>query len=382
MLSLSFTAPITLFRVPSSSVLRILGIVLSIRLLVAIWTAHTSGTAPFDDEFVSSWTRWDAEHYVLIAEDGYGSSDEPPSRLEFISRFPPLFPLATAAIRVITPLSTAASGILLSIMFLFLGSVLVFRISCTLFKSRETSYWSVLFLNLFPTSYFASAPYSEAMFLFLMALYYFLLVERRQFLGPAIVFTAMILTRSVGPVLYPVHIYLFWRESTKGPKEWLGLLLPGMTFFMHLAVVHLVLGMPGYLESTDQFSIRVLSTFPFGETIGAISYFIDHPGHIQNADFMYGVGYNALFMILGTGLVIYGLRRVDRLLNILSVTHLLFLSTVGVMISGPRFFFVHLPLFFILARIPIWLVKVGVALCSLVALLVFSGRFVTGLWTF
>ena len=183
MLSSSFRAPITLFRVPGSSVIRILGIVLSIRLLLAIWTAHTSGIAPFDDEFVSSWTRWDAEHYVLIAEDGYRSPDEPPSRLEFVSRFPPLFPLATAAIRAITPLSTAASGILLSITFLFLGSVLVFRISCTLFKSRETSYWSVLFLNLFSTSYFASAPYSEAMFLFLMALYYFLISGKKTILG-------------------------------------------------------------------------------------------------------------------------------------------------------------------------------------------------------
>ena len=67
----------------------------------------------------------------------------------------------------------------------------------------------------------------------------------------------------------------------------MGCSYPGMTFFMHLAVVHLVLGMPGYLESTDRFSIRVLSMFPFGETIGAIDYFIDHPGHIQNADFMY-----------------------------------------------------------------------------------------------
>ena len=112
-------------------------------------------------------------------------------------------------------------------------------------------------------------------------------MERRQFLGPAIVFTTMIsnpLCRTCP--LSRSHIFV-WRESTKGPKEWLGLLLPGMTFFMHLAVVHLVLGMPGYLESTDRFSIRVLSMFPFGETIGAIDYFIDHPGHIQNADFMY-----------------------------------------------------------------------------------------------
>ena len=375
-------APITLFRVPGSSVLRILGIVLSIRLLVAIWTAHTLGTDPFSEEFVSSWTRWDAEHYVLIAEDGYRSPDEPPDRLAFISRFPPLFPLATAAIRAITPLSTAASGMLLSIVFLFLGSVLVFRIGFTLFKSTETSYWSVLFLNLFPTSYFASAPYSEAMFLFLMALYFFLSAERREFLGPAMVFAALNLTRSVGPILYPAHIYLFWLERNKGWKEWVGLLLPGVAFLTHLAFVHLELGMPGYLESTERFSIRVFSRLPFSETIDAIDYFIDHPGHIQNADFMYGVGYNALFMMLGAALVIYGLRKLDRLFNIFSVTHLLFLSTIGVMISGPRFFFVHLPVFFILARIPSRLAKVGIALCSLVALLVFSGRFVTGLWTF
>ena len=365
-----------------SSVLWISGLVVCVRLILVFWTAHTTKTVPFGSEFVAGWTRWDADHYVLIAETGYRAPDVGADRLEFVSRFPPLYPMATALVGAVTPLSTAASGILLSNVFLLLSSVLVFRISYSLFGSTETSYWSVLFLNLFPTSYFASAPYSEAMFLFLLAFYFLLGVEKRGFLFSSLVFAALNLTRSVGPVLYPVHLYLFWKVRTRGWREWFGLFLPGAVFLGHLAFVHLGLGMPGYLESTERFSIQVLSRFPFSETIGAIGFFFDHPDHIKNANFMYGVGYNALFMVLGTVLVAYGLRTLDPMLNIFSVVNLLFLSTVGVMISGPRFFFVHLPIFFILARIPFRSAKIIIAICSLAGLLVFSGRFAKGLWTF
>jgi predicted membrane-bound dolichyl-phosphate-mannose-protein mannosyltransferase len=337
---------------------------------------------PFNDAFVAAWTRWDAAHYVLIAENGYLSPTETASRLQFVSRFPPLFPFATAFIRFVTPLSTAASGILLSMTFLFLSSVLVFRICLTHFKSTESSYWSVLFLNVFPTSYFASAPYSEAMFLFLLALYFFLVLESRSIVGPSLVFAALNLTRSIGLVLFPVHLYLFLQAKRKDLRAWSGLLLPGLVFLGHLTFIHLWLGMPGYLEATDPFSVQVLSRWPFSETAGAISYFIDHPGLVRTPDFMYGVGYNALFIVLGTGLTVYGLKKLDRMLNIFSAAYLLFLSTVGVMISGPRFLFVHLPLFLILAQIPARWLKAAIAFCSLVALLVFSSRFVSGSWTF
>lgn len=371
-----------MFGVPVGSVIWILAIVLVVRILVAVWTANVTATSPFSAEFVASWTRWDAEHYVLIAEQGYQSPTVSSEQLAFISRFPPLFSWAISLVHQASWLSAEASGIFLSNLFLFLSSLLIFRLGSLHLESAEVGYWSVLFLNLFPTSYFASSSYSEAMFLFALALYFYSLKIGRSYTGLSLTFATATLIRSVGVLLYPAHIYLFWKEEKKSWKTITGLLFPGCVFLAHLAYVHLWRDMPGYLESTEKFSIQVFSRFPFSETFNAFSFALDYPEQLQNPDFLYGVGYNALFMVAGTALTLYGLPKLFGAMNIFSITHVLFLSITGVMISGPRFFFVHLPIFLILAQLPSRLLKGMMAICFLVTLLVFSGRFVTGSWTF
>ncbi len=109
------------------------------------------------------WRRWDANHYLRLAEVGYRTGTPPPDDPLFIVFFP-FFPLAVRIVSVLAR-DLVASGLAVS----FLASVgatwLLYRI-VALDRSEEEAWRAVVLLLSFPTAYFLAAPYSEALFLF------------------------------------------------------------------------------------------------------------------------------------------------------------------------------------------------------------------------
>lgn len=109
--------------------------------------------------FFELWNRWDAGHFLRIADVGYSGSDAFP----YATAFFPAYPLA---IRGLAGLGLPALGAALSLSFA--GTAIA---CCFLYRLAEEDLGpgagrrAVLYLLLFPTSVFLVAPYSEGMFL-------------------------------------------------------------------------------------------------------------------------------------------------------------------------------------------------------------------------
>ena len=114
------------------------------------------------------WARWDAEWYLLIAERGYGADEAfvglPVNyRSGDDSGFFPLYPLLIRAVSACGPAPTAA-GILVSNLALLLAAALL-RDLVRQDRGEDEARRAVWLLLSFPTSFFLSAVYAEALLL-------------------------------------------------------------------------------------------------------------------------------------------------------------------------------------------------------------------------
>ena len=105
---------------------------------------------------VAIWQRFDVNWYLVIAQQGYG----------FVSgdvHFPPLFP---AMIRLLTVIfqNDFVSALLLSQFALYLLVKLLYDLF-TEWKTEEIARRALIFLLIFPTSFFFFSAYTEAIFM-------------------------------------------------------------------------------------------------------------------------------------------------------------------------------------------------------------------------
>jgi hypothetical protein len=123
-----------------------------------------NGEAPL---WLDLWARWDAEWYLLIAEEGYGAHlggdvPEPLHPTDTIGFFP-LYPILIRALSI-TGIPPIVAGILISNGALLLASILLAALVRRDFGDRVATraVWALL---AFPTSLFFSAVYAESLLL-------------------------------------------------------------------------------------------------------------------------------------------------------------------------------------------------------------------------
>ena len=108
------------------------------------------------------WSRWDAPHYLRVAEVGYTKGTPPPDDPLFIVFFP-FFPLAVKIVSFVFR-DLIASGLVVSLAASVGAGWFLYRVVA--FDNDEDTAWrAVVLLFSFPTAYFLSAPYSESLFL-------------------------------------------------------------------------------------------------------------------------------------------------------------------------------------------------------------------------
>ncbi len=108
-------------------------------------------------------TTWDAQHYIYLAEKGYG-----PGRMS--NAFFPLFPFTIVLLNLVTN-NSVFSGLLASGIFA-IGSAGLFYLLVRKIYNRQTAFWSLALFLSFPASMFLHLIYSESLFLFLLLLLY------------------------------------------------------------------------------------------------------------------------------------------------------------------------------------------------------------------
>ena len=139
----------------------IVAVVRVLLLLVAFAAAWmlAPGTGPLDEGFFDIWVRWDARHFLEVAEFGYTDVRTDPHATAFF----PLYPLLIKALGA-AGLPLPAAGMLIST-----GATVVACAYLYALAEEEVGEGAgrraALYLVLFPTAVFLIAPYSEALFL-------------------------------------------------------------------------------------------------------------------------------------------------------------------------------------------------------------------------
>jgi Gpi18-like mannosyltransferase len=124
--------------------------------------------------FVNMWSRWDATWYLDIAEHGYKFRIDAPSNASFY----PMYPLLMRAAHRVLAMPRNDAGWLLAGLIVsnlaFIAALIYLVFLIRLDFDESTAARSVLYLLVFPTTFFFSAVFSESLFLALVvsAIYY------------------------------------------------------------------------------------------------------------------------------------------------------------------------------------------------------------------
>jgi 4-amino-4-deoxy-L-arabinose transferase-like glycosyltransferase len=189
------------------------------------------------------FNHWDAPHYVDIAKNWY-ESDPTLDAYNFIVFFP-LYPILirifTISIDYINHSALIVSNICNMILFLYL-----YKLAKHEFNGN-VAIKAVLFLSIFPTAYFFSAPYTESLFFALtIASFYYARRGKWSFAGTLSLLAS--LTRLAGLLLLPVLLIEYYHQKGWKPKKtdlkllWIFLAIAG--FFIYLALNNQVTGNP------------------------------------------------------------------------------------------------------------------------------------------
>ncbi len=161
---------------------------------------------------VRNYRFFDANWYVGIAADGYGDLKE--------TAFFPLFPLLIRLFGEILPVGLLAAGVLVSNLAFF-GLLYGFVRLARLDLDERAARRAVWLLGLYPTSFYFSAAYTEALFaLFTVFSLYWMRGRRWAWAGVAGGLAA--LTRNTGILLALPFLLEYWsslREGGTRPKE-------------------------------------------------------------------------------------------------------------------------------------------------------------------
>jgi len=152
--------------------------------------------------------NFDGAYYLLIAAKGYTVN----------AGFFPLFPLL---INVFTrlfgldilpfdPRQYLTATALVNVIFLL--SLILFYKLIRLDHKENIAIWSVIFLLIFPTSFFFASLYSESLFL-LLSLLSFYFARKKKWFWAGIAGAFLSATRIVGIAIWPALLYEYFKEN-------------------------------------------------------------------------------------------------------------------------------------------------------------------------
>lgn len=178
--------------------------------------------------------NFDGVHYLRIAQDGYAA--------QYSQAFFPLYPFlirifsllfpraANLDIRFFTDPAYFYSGLILSNAF-FLAALYYFYKLLRIDFNERTSFLSVIFLLIFPTSFFFGAVYSESLFLLLVVLAVYL-IRKGSFFWGAVLIAFASATRVFGIFLIPLYLIEVFKSRNKLNYLWSLLTPAGILSYM------------------------------------------------------------------------------------------------------------------------------------------------------
>lgn len=324
------------------------------------------------ENFFSLWSRWDSEHYLSIAKNGYEQSSL--YRLAF-------FPFYPFLIRIFSPLlfNAETAGWLISQVSLW-GCVIFLHLLTTKELGKKYARNSTYILLFFPTAYFLHSIYTESLFLFCALGTFYFLRSHRWLLTAIFCFFAC-LTRLPGialggAVLWEIHTSRSWKKSS----AWLALIAPALSLFIYLVINNHITGNPlAFLKFQEEKWGRHL-VFPW---VGFMNSLNDglYRKPLWEA-LMIGWG-ELLAGVLGYASIVLIFIRLPLSYGIFSLSSWLLATSNSFWMSNPRFCLTLFPMMMVLA--PLMenkTLRFGLLTASLLLQIILFDRFVQGQWAY
>ena len=194
--------------------------------------------SPTRGVFLDVWGRWDAQHYLTIATQGYHGKDV---------AFFPLYPLLIKTLGTLIGDHLLAALIISNLAF-FAALAFLYALTKLEFGDDDVAFHAIFYTAIFPTAIFFSAVYTESLFLALaVASVYF--ARRGNFVTSGI-FGALASAARVEGILLALplayEVWHAWRErrGTSLARGMVGLALVPAGLLAYMGYLYALVGDP------------------------------------------------------------------------------------------------------------------------------------------
>lgn len=322
-------------------------------------------------QFLEIWNRWDAPHYLYLAENNYTVTPETGIGEDLFIVFLPFFPALVKVFSLLTFGNFPLSGMTVSVIGACFSSILLYEIAMDAF-GEKIGLRSVLFLNIFPTSYFMISSYTESIFLAL-SLAFYLSLRKRMFLTSILLGFASGLTRLNAILLTILTI------GTKKRESFFYTLSVLSGFLIYLLLNHSLFGNPFYFLSVLHHNWYKSLSFPWIGIKNSIDYAFQFKSFEEKLVFSQEPLYLLVTFILGC----YLFLKINKSWGLYVLGSFLLFSSTSFILSTPRYIFGLFPIFIALAKLTQnKVVFIILSIYSFVFLCIFTTLFVSGHWAF
>lgn len=320
--------------------------------------------------------NFDGLHYISIAKNGYGILQQ---------AFFPLYPtiIRTLSSFSITPLLT---GIVVSIVFFFLTLLVLRSYFQIILHDERKVRWALLFLFVFPTSFFFETVYAESLFLFLVTST-FSLIAKEQYKVATIpaVLAALCKTQGILLIIPFIASILLRSKSKRNYKMLLFSLSPFVGLAIYASYLFIAYKDPLYFYhvqsgfGAQRTSEKIILLPQVLFRYLKIFFTADKTFQYTIAVFEFAI-FATVLSVLCVATITILKEKNRRMLPLLlfSLANILLPTFTGTLSSIPRYALVSLGLFPILANLKSNVVKVATLFVFALAHVVFFVYFLQG----
>jgi hypothetical protein len=348
-------------------------LVLGIKVLLFTFGVQAvAATAVRHPGWLEIWNRWDAMHYLNLAENGYAAVGD--SRVSLV--FFPLYPWLVRAMAVLVSDYMVAAFVVSGIASLATGLLFMRLARCD--ESEEVARNTVWFLFIFPTSFFLHICYTESLFLAL-TLGCFLAARKDRWALAGLLGAGACLTRVNGLILGPAlatEVILQYWQTRRINLRWLWLGLVPFGFLGYLWLNHEVTG--------DFFAFTKIMHEHWYKKF-ATPWFGIHDVWLRALGMNVNEGLNEFIgVVLISVCMVWSWFRLRPSYSVWVTLNWLLINSTAYVLSVPRYMLTLFPVFILFAKATtgrrFWFAMLTV--WSLLYFALYAGRFAQGLWAF